>query len=353
MIIDINVDFLAVVACCIVITVSCMSMGRTVPLLRPPQSPSTEPTLLSWRIWPRKKVFPHLWPRCQTQFYRAYQATQTPLFSNPLISPFDTQVCHERQICLKFHRILKVILEMAFLAHCTQIWKLNRISMTIISKVARKCVWCCGQVQRCVTAPTELAVGEYCAVGHESVVKKATPSCSPYGWYLSWFCYRSYIQRECHSVLAKLHPITFYRIISGECAVPGLNATFCFLWFTNCVLLFDKNLLLGWLWPLVFVLNNILILGIWCSTTPHLPGSPPRMFLSLDLLWVYRIQHGANGPLYVTSSYSTWIFCRGVSGFVTDCPCGVWCRGLTTRLLHVGPPFGNRILNNSWTVSLT
>ena len=71
--------------------------------------------------------------------------------------------------------------------------------------------------------------------------------------------------------------------------------------------------------------------------------SPPRMFLSLDLLWENRIQHGANGPLYVTSSYSTWIFCRGVSGFATDCPCGVWCRGLTTCLLHVGPPFGNRI----------
>ena len=78
--------------------------------------------------------------------------------------------------------------------------------------------------------------------------------------------------------------------------------------------------------------------------------SPPRMFLSLDLLWEYRIQHGANGPLYVTSSYSTWIFCRGVSGFATDCPCGVWCRGLTTCLLHVGPPFGNRILNNSLAV---
>ena len=27
------------------------------------------------------------------------------------------------------------------------------------------------------------------------------------------FCYRSYIHRECHSVLAKLHPITFYRIV--------------------------------------------------------------------------------------------------------------------------------------------
>ena len=81
--------------------------------------------------------------------------------------------------------------------------------------------------------------------------------------------------------------------------------------------------------------------------------SPPRMFLSLDLLWEYRIQHGANAPLYVTSSYSTWIFCRGVSGFATDCPCDVWCRGLTTCLLHVGPPFGNRILNNSWAVGLT
>ena len=81
--------------------------------------------------------------------------------------------------------------------------------------------------------------------------------------------------------------------------------------------------------------------------------SPPRMFLSLDFLWEYRIQHGANGPLYVTPSYSTWIFGRGVSGFATDCPCGVWCRGLTTCLLHVGPPFGNRILNNSWAVGLT
>ena len=58
----------------------------------------------------------------------------------------------------------------------------------------------------------------------------------------------------------------------GNCAVPGMNATFCFLWFTNCVLLFDKSLILGCVWPLVFVLNNILILGIWCSTIPHLPG---------------------------------------------------------------------------------
>ena len=56
---------------------------------------------------------------------------------------------------------------------------------------------------------------------------------------------------------------------------------------------------------------------------------------------------------HIWYSYLTWIFCRGVSGFATDCPCGVWCRGLTTCLLHVGPPFGNWILNNSWAVGLT
>ena len=162
-------------------------------------------------------------------------------------------------------------------------------------------------------------------------------------------CYRSYIQRECHSVLAKLHPITFYRIISGECAVPGLNATFRVLWFTNCVLLFDKKINTRMLvtFDICFKQHfDTRYLGFYNT-------SPPMMFLSLDLLWEYRIQHGGNGPLYVTSSYSTWIFCRGVSGFATDCPCGVWCRGLTTCLLHVGPPFGNRVLNNSWAVGLT
>ena len=81
--------------------------------------------------------------------------------------------------------------------------------------------------------------------------------------------------------------------------------------------------------------------------------SPPRMSLSLDLLSEYLIQHGAIRPLCVTSSYSTWIFCRGVSCFATDCPCDVWCRGLTTCLLPVGPPFGNRFLNTSWAVGLT
>ena len=159
------------------------------------------------------------------------------------------------------------------------------------------------------------------------------------------FCYGSYIQRECHSVLAKLHPITFYRGVRGSWAE-------CHFLFS---LVYQLCLALWWR-------SNAGMLGTFgiCFEQHFDTGclefyntSPPRMFLSLDLLWEYRIQHGANGPLYVTSSYSTWIFCRGVSGFATDCPCGVWCRGLTTCLLHVGPPFGNRILNNSWAVGLT
>ena len=47
---------------------------------------------------------------------------------------------------------------------------------------------------------------------------------------------------------------------------------FCFLWFTNCALLYDNSLIRGRLWPFVFVLNNILILGIWRSAIPHLAG---------------------------------------------------------------------------------
>ena len=109
--------------------------------------------------------------------------------------------------------------------------------------------------------------------------------------HMSWFPSRSSVLIDMYIYICMYIPYTssvidriyngsviqFWRSCTpsrsiGDCAVPGLNATFCFLWFTNCVLLFDKNLILGCLWLLVFVLNNILILGIWCSTIPHLPG---------------------------------------------------------------------------------
>ena len=38
--------------------------------------------------------------------------------------------------------------------------------------------------------------------------------------------------------------------------------------------------------------------------------------------------------------FSTRILYRVVSDFATDCPCGVWCRGVTTCFLYLGRLFG-------------
>ena len=158
-----------------------------------------------------------------------------------------------------------------------------------------------------------------------------------------------YIHRECHSVLVELHPITVYRAgFWGACS----SSVECHLLFslvsTICVLRYGNKI----------NTRMLVTIGICFKLyfdTRHFPFcnlSPSRMFLSLDLLPEYRIQHTIR-LLYATSIYSTRIFYRGVSGFATDCPCGVWCRGLTTCLLYVGPLFGYLLLNNSWAVGLT
>ena len=67
-------------------------------------------------------------------------------------------------------------------------------------------------------------------------------------------------------------------------------------------------------------------------------GTPPWMFLPLDIPSEYRPEHVTFGLLCVIFKFPSRIFCRRVPGFATDCPCGVWCRGLTTCLLYVGPP---------------
>ena len=109
-----------------------------------------------------------------------------------------------------------------------------------------------------------------------------------------------------------------------------------------------NSLILGCLWPLVFVLNNILTLGTWRSAISHQDVfAPGPSFRISDSIWCHRT------PLCHMSSYSTLIFCRGVSGCATDFPFSVWCRGLTTCLLRAGQPFVNRLLNNSWAVGLT
>ena len=73
-------------------------------------------------------------------------------------------------------------------------------------------------------------------------------------------------------------------------------------------------------------------------------GSAPLwMFLPLNILSEYWIEHVTFRLFYVMFGFSIRIFYRRVPDFATDCPCGVWCRGLTTCLLYVGPLFGNGI----------
>ena len=42
-------------------------------------------------------------------------------------------------------------------------------------------------------------------------------------------------------------------------------------------------------------------------------------------LFEYHIEHVTIGPLYFMFKFSIGIYHRGVPGFATDCPCGVWC----------------------------
>ena len=136
-----------------------------------------EPTLFSWVGWPGEPPptphpppppppHPHPPPLPPATLPNAVSSrlaghSDPPLFSNPLTLSLDIQVCHECPSCSRFHWLLKVTLDMCFSAQCTKFLKLNRIYMTIISKVAWKCIWCGHRVQWCVTAPH---MRENCAV---------------------------------------------------------------------------------------------------------------------------------------------------------------------------------------------
>ena len=86
-----------------------------------------------------------------------------------------------------------------------------------------------------------------------------------------------------------------------------------------------NSLIRGCLWPLVFVSNNILTLGIWRSAVSHLPGCfcPWAFFQYIGFNMVPSDPFMSHLDIYFT-----WIFCRGVSGFATHCPCGVWINHL-------------------------
>ena len=87
------------------------------------------------------------------------------------------------------------------------------------------------------------------------------------------FCYRKHIytQQECHSVLVKMHLITFYRnVFLGSAWFLGWMPTFCFLWFTNYVLLSDKLSNTRMLVPFGICFKQQF--DTRCSAISHFPG---------------------------------------------------------------------------------
>ena len=113
--------------------------------------------------------------------------------------------------------------------------------------------------------------------------------------------------------------------------------------------------LIGFYFIMIFIMIVVTIIGIFMAINYFLNYTFGFLYLSSSgsanaqlpgcfRRWTFSLNIGLNilhGLLYVMFTFPTRIFYRGVSGFATDCPCGVWCRGLTTCLLYVGPLFGN------------
>ena len=102
-----------------------LSIRRTVPLLKPPQSPHC----FLGAVDHAKNFSP-------TPGHAASPVLSHLLgHSDPIVlKPFDlAQVCHGNKICSKLALTWKLTLELSFPAHCISNWKLNGISRTNVS----------------------------------------------------------------------------------------------------------------------------------------------------------------------------------------------------------------------------
>ena len=102
----------------------------------------------------------------------------------------------------------------------------------------------------------------------------------------------TYIHRECCSVLVKLHPITVHKTVLGGVRGSWVECHLLFSFVSPIVsCYFIMILILGCLWPFIFVLNNILTPGILRSAISQLPGCfvfGPSLGIS-DSTWCHRI----------------------------------------------------------------
>ena len=155
------------------------------------------------------------------------------------------------------------------------------------------------------------------------------------------------------SRIVQLHPITDYRTVLG----------FVLFWFwvSWCVVFANSSLLCYVIMMVAAIIGIfmaillILIYSFGFSVTSS-SGSADTHLPNISLpghSQEYCSEYVTFGLLYVMFRLSSRIFYRGLLYFATDCPCGVWCRGLNTCLLYVGPLFGNLVWNDIGFVSLT
>ena len=96
--------------------------------------------------------------------------------------------------------------------------------------------------------------------------------------------------------------------------------------FTNSLIEFYfimmVDIIIGVDVAILFILNYTFRLSVakyfWCCKC-----IPPWLFMPLDILFEYWIEHVTFGLLYVMFRFSNKIFYREVPGFATYCPCGV------------------------------
>ena len=132
-----------------------------------------------------------------------------------------------------------------------------------------------------------------------------------------------------------------YRTVFGVCAVLLLIIT---LLFSLLMMQLESYayFIMPYFWTTVL---GFLKLGIFSSVmvTSWDVFAPGRPF------WISHLKIELFMSNFV---FSNKIFCRRVPGFATGL-CGVWWRGLITRLLFVGILLGNLDLNQSCSVNLT
>ena len=76
--------------------------------------------------------------------------------------------------------------------------------------------------------------------------------------------------------------------------------------------------------------------------------APTWMFLLLDILFEYRVEHAIFGLLYVMFKFSTRIFYMGIPGIANDCLCWCWFPWINHLLLVCWSIFWKSSLKWKW-----